>query len=282
MLRDRRRFAGLVGQRGDLDRDARPVVVASSFHLVEHRLVAGDPSFTPVGFALAVLGSFGKPRLDRLWVGWAVGCGLAIVGLAAKWHHAYYWMVVAPIAAVGVARGLATPGGSGTVGLGSPRRRLGSFFLALCAAQSASTWRTPPEWSNVTEAAPRSGRLVPADAPLIAPEAVLYLADRRGFRLEFDPSASRRAAGEWGERLGDLRRPPGPGRVLPDPGRIAVPAVGAPPRLFNTGAISPCSSRTSGRSRATPADGPGGRPSGPDRTIKMLVDRPDLLIAELP
>ena len=43
--------------------------------------------------------------------------------------------------------------------------------------------------------------LVPRDAWLIAPEALLFAADRRGGRLESSPVAARRAAGEWGGSL---------------------------------------------------------------------------------
>ena len=38
----------------------------------------------------------------------------------------------------------------------------------------------------------------PADAWVVAPEALLFEADRRGCRLEWTASAARRAAGEWG------------------------------------------------------------------------------------
>ena len=162
-------------------------------------------SFTPVGFVLGFWGFLACGKVDRLWQGWAIGCSLAILGLAAKWHHAYYWMVVAPPAAVGVARGL--------VGLARSSRPvaaiLGSFFLALCPIQSASTWRTPAEWASVVE----SARVVESSIPeaesgdLIAPEALIYYSDRRGFRLEFDPEAARRAAGEWGRNPTNVEGP---------------------------------------------------------------------------
>jgi hypothetical protein len=51
------------------------------------------------------------------------------------------------------------------------------------------------------EAARWVGRVVPRDAWLVAPEALLFAADRRGGRLEFGPDAARRAAGEWGQAL---------------------------------------------------------------------------------
>ncbi len=78
---------------------------------------------------------------------------------------------------------------------------MGSSFLALCLIQSASTWRTPVEWASLDEAAHELASLTTEDQLVIAPEALLYYAGRRGFRLEFDPAACRRAAGEWGGSL---------------------------------------------------------------------------------
>jgi Dolichyl-phosphate-mannose-protein mannosyltransferase len=238
-------------------------------------------SFTPAGFVLAALGSFGKPRLDRLWVGWLVGCGLAIAVLAAKWHHAYYWMVVAPIAAVGVARGLVALAGRGRWGF-IASVTLGSFFLALCAVQSASTWRTPPEWSNATEAALEIRDVVPEEAGLIAPEALLYLSDRRGFRLEFEPSAVARAAGELGMVLEDPDRPLALVELYRDRGGPILPvgARGPTPRDVFYGSPPPRFVADIG-----PAPGDARRKRWRDAIrahpdIKILVDRPDLLIAE--
>ncbi len=49
---------------------------------------------------------------------------------------------------------------------------------------------------------------VPRDAGLVATEAVLYAADRRGYRLETEPESIRRALGEWGEEVpGELATP---------------------------------------------------------------------------
>jgi len=194
-------------------------------------------SFTPIGFALATLGLFFSGRLDRVWQAWGLGCALSIAGLAAKWHHGYYWMVVAPLAAVGVGRGLEWVAGgwfgsadptsrvgpsnfSERVGVQGPRRgpdeavlrkygtmMLGSLFLSVCVFQSASTFRTPAEWRSLSEAARAINAIVPSAVPLIAPEALLYQVDRRGLRLEFSPEAMRRAAGEWGATLPEPDRP---------------------------------------------------------------------------
>ena len=72
-----------------------------------------------------------------------------------------------------------------------------TVLLALGLIQSRSTWRTPEEWRDATELAASIRRYVPPDALLIAPEAVIYLGDRRGCRLEWGAGSVRRAANEW-------------------------------------------------------------------------------------
>jgi Dolichyl-phosphate-mannose-protein mannosyltransferase len=163
-------------------------------------------SFTPVGFVLAAWGLVASGKVDRLWLGWGVGCALSILGLASKWHHAYYWMVVAPVIAVGVARGLVSLAKLGKCGRVAVTI-LGSFFLALCLVQSVSTWRTPAEWASLTEVANAVESLTSEDEPVIAPEAVIHYAGRKGYRLEFDPVATARAAGEWGFSLPESQYP---------------------------------------------------------------------------
>jgi len=159
-------------------------------------------SFTPIGFALGLAGwILVRPDgTDRLWLGWGIGCGLAILGLASKWHHGYYWMVVAPPAALGVAHSLIFVGkqrfGGRFVALG-----LGLFLLITCGYQSRLTWRTSAEWRSIRESSARIAAVVPPGSLLIAPEAVLFYADRPGFRLEFGPEAARRASGEFGDPI---------------------------------------------------------------------------------
>jgi hypothetical protein len=159
---------------------------------------------------------------------------------------------------------------------------LGSFFLALCVVQSASTWRTPLEWSNLAEASAEIRNLVPADAFLIAREAVLYFADRRGLRLEFDPSASRRAAGEWGEGLDDPDDPLALVEFYRFRAGSAVPAVGDPPETFHSGYLAPVYVADVGPILAEPRRRAWREAIRSRPDIQILVDRPDLLIAELP
>ncbi len=147
-------------------------------------------AFTPPGFLLALWGILGKNPRDRLWLAWGASAlaGLAMVG--GKLHHEYYWLALAPVAAAGVGRALAP--------LNCTRIAILVMLCGFCLWQSSSTFRTPPEWIHLTEASQQFGRIVPENGLLVAPEALLFAADRRGCRLEFEPRAMGRAAGEWG------------------------------------------------------------------------------------
>jgi hypothetical protein len=159
-------------------------------------------SFTPLGPPLAVAGLvLIRPRGDRLWTVWGLSALAAMAALAAKLHHEYYWLALAPVLAVGVARavvGLARAGATGRLMAGG----LSAGLVGLSALCAGSTWTTPAEWRPLRAAARDVRQTVPAGAWLVAPEALLFEADRRGCRLELTPSASRRAAGEWGGELG--------------------------------------------------------------------------------
>jgi 4-amino-4-deoxy-L-arabinose transferase-like glycosyltransferase len=156
-------------------------------------------AFTPLGLIVALWGLVSRPRSDRegtnsVWWTWA-GFALATMAmLAEKLHHEYYWLCLAPVVAAG---------------LGGARSRLAArdvrlawgttlVFGTLCVGFSASTWRTPEEWRSLV----RAGEAVAASTPpgdlVVAPEPLLYAANRRGCRLEFTPSAAERAASEWG------------------------------------------------------------------------------------
>jgi hypothetical protein len=157
-------------------------------------------AFTPLGPILALAGFLYTSRSDRLWQIWGLSAFAALLVLSAKLHHEYYWLALAPVMAVGVGKALVS-----LTGLGGPGRgvaaAVGLALLGLSAALSASTWRTPAEWLPLRTAAQVVRGHVPADCWVVAPEALLFAADRRGCRLEFTDSAARRAAGEWGERL---------------------------------------------------------------------------------
>jgi hypothetical protein len=114
--------------------------------------------------------------------------------LAEKLRHEYYWLLLTPVAAVGIGRCLA---------LLTENHRAGAISLAaaLCLlsyVQARSTWRMPAEWNGLETAAGAVATTVPTEAWVVAPEALLFQADRRGCRMEWSDAAAARAAGEWG------------------------------------------------------------------------------------
>jgi 4-amino-4-deoxy-L-arabinose transferase-like glycosyltransferase len=170
-------------------------------------------AFTPLGAVLAMIGLAGagwrarQERNDRaqdnrsengdaLWLIWGISAIVAMAFLAQKLHHEYYWLLVAPVAAVGIGRCLAW--------LAQSRRSMTAavtvLLFLLAWLQVRSTWRTPDEWNGLEQAASAVRATVPVEALVVAPEALLFSADRRGCRMEWSDSAAARAAGEWDPR----------------------------------------------------------------------------------
>jgi len=156
-------------------------------------------AFTPLGLVLAVWGLFqrgdrNQVRID-LWWAWCLTGLVTLALLAEKLHHEYYWLILAPVVAAGLGRAL--------VRLAVRDRRLAAtvaiVLLVMSAVLARSTWQTPPEWKDLESAAKCVQEVVPGDLLLVAPEPLLFQADRRGCRLEFTSQAARRAAAEWGE-----------------------------------------------------------------------------------
>lgn len=154
----------------------------------------GYRAFTPLAPILAVLGLI-QGRADRLWWIWGGSALAAMLAVASKLHHEYYWLSVAPLVAVGMARWFV--GASKPVGV-RLRVGVGVVFAGMCLGLSASTWRTPAEWRSLEAVGVAVDEVVPREAWVVAPEAVLYQSDRRGCRLEWTAAAAQRAAGEWG------------------------------------------------------------------------------------
>ena len=162
--------------------------------------VLGFRAFTPIGAALAAWGLLRCRGGDRLWTVWGASVLVTLGILAGKLHHEYYWLSLAPVVAVEVGRGLMDLSARGIWGA-RLAVALGGTAVGLSFVQSSSTWRTPSEWATLPAAAAAVRTYVPADAWLVAPEALLFASDRRGCRLEFSRGSVLRAAGEWGETL---------------------------------------------------------------------------------
>lgn len=245
-------------------------------------------AFSPLGWLLAMAGwTLGRtgtgPTPDRLWWGWGWGVAMAVLALGAKWHHGYYWIVLAPWVAVGIARLLVRLADRGAW-QAAIAAGLGALVLAGSGVQAISTWRTPPEWASIGAAGRRIAAVLPASAILIAPEAVLYYADRPGPRLEFNPEAVVRAAGEWQGSIprSEARQDPlalvrfYQGLATGDPqARFGHPTGPRPTRsrpgyVADVGSVQADSQRLAWRAalRAHPG-------------VRRLIDEPDLFLAEL-
>jgi hypothetical protein len=151
--------------------------------------------FSPLGLLLAGAGWVRRGG-DRLWPWWWLAVGATAAVLVQKMHHEYYGLLFAPLVALGIGRalaGLAGRGGAGRLAAGG----LGLAAGALALWQAAPTWSTPDEWRDLGPAAVEVRRVVPAGDWLVAPEALLYRADRKGCRMEWSRGARVRAASEW-------------------------------------------------------------------------------------
>jgi hypothetical protein len=154
-------------------------------------------SLTPLGFVLAVWGWWlGGASPGRLWCAWGLSLAVAFAVLAGKLHHEYYWLAITPLAALGVGRSLVRVARRNAL-VGA---LAGVMLMGLCAYQSASTWRVPEAWVNLMASSNAVRRVVPDGELVVAPEALLYMADRRGCRLEIGTRSEERAAREWADR----------------------------------------------------------------------------------
>ena len=154
-------------------------------------------AFTPIAPLLAVAGFWGGLSEDRLWKVWGLAALATLAMLSAKLHHEYYLLILAPVIAVGLINTLARIGRGGRWGR-LVAGILAASFVAGCWLGSASTWKTPREWSGIAEAGREIGEKVGEDRWIVAPEALIYEANRKGCRLEYTSLSARRAAIEWG------------------------------------------------------------------------------------
>ncbi len=223
-------------------------------------------AFTPLALGMAVVGWW-RGGIGRFWTGWWMGALATLFWLAAKLHHEYYWLWLAPGVAVGAARvlvGWECPNVTRYRMMGgAPPVRLVVWgaLVGLSAWLTRSTWQTPAEWRGLESAARTIDAHVSRDAGLIATEAVLYAADRRGYRLETTPGSIQRAVGEWGRNSpAKLATPEGLVGWYHEQGAQYLADVGDPGEGRRRGWVKPF--------RVSP--------------YRVLVDRPGLFLVKLP
>jgi 4-amino-4-deoxy-L-arabinose transferase-like glycosyltransferase len=214
-------------------------------------------TLTPIGTALALWGGLQRRNGDRIWTIWGLSAAGTMLLLAAKLNHEYYWLALVPVAAVGVGRALVDLAGRGDVARAGAVL-LGTGFAVMAFLGSASTWQTPPEWAPLDQAVEVVRRHVPRTSWVVAPEALLFAADRRGCRLELGGRSAARAAGEWGGSLHEA-----------DPAALVAFYRDRGARYF---------------ADVVPAEPDGHRVAlhaAIRRRYRVLVDRPGVLLAEL-
>ena len=214
-------------------------------------------AFTPLGVLGALWGLCSGPgrRGNAFWWAWGGLAAATMAVLAAKLHHEYYWLCLAPV--VGAGLGLAWS----RIDAWRPSAALAAAcaFAVLSLYASDSTWWTPDEWEGLPEAARVVAESTPKDDWVVAPEALLYHADRRGCRLEYTLAAATRAASEWGP-VASSKTPAELVEFYRSKGARWIADVGAE----NDDAL-----------RVDLHD-------WIRRRYKVVVDRPDVLLAELP
>jgi hypothetical protein len=160
-------------------------------------------AFSPGGFLLAFIGITWLRGKDWLWQVWGIAAAFTLLLLAGKIHHEYYFLALAPVVAVAIVRSyslLENPGQKSKLAatVTSLPILFAILLFAIAGIQTViSVHKQPPEWAAWPKAVEAIHSHVPSGSLLVAPEAIIYLADRKGCRLEYEPKSRVRAAGEW-------------------------------------------------------------------------------------
>jgi 4-amino-4-deoxy-L-arabinose transferase-like glycosyltransferase len=172
----------------------------STYRIALGFLLSG--SFTPFGILVALWGWLHLPDEDRLWRSWSLAALGSLLVLAKKLEHEYYLFAVAPLVAVGFGHGIVDLARRGNRGRWLAAASCAGL-LAMATPAALRSFVTPGAWLGLARAARLVQAHVGRDEWLVAPEPLLYAADRRGCRLAFYDGVQR-AAREW---AGDV--PPG-------------------------------------------------------------------------
>jgi hypothetical protein len=215
-------------------------------------------AFTPLGMGLALIGLLSRGAIrgnrDALWPVWGISALVALAMLAEKLHHEYYWLLLAPVIAIGIGRALSQLARNSC----ACAIVVGIALLLLSWAGVRSTWRTPDEWRGLDQAASTVATTVPETAWVVAPEVLLFQADRRGCRMEWSDAAVARAASEWQ-----------PGRQVKGPLDLVDYYRSQGARYFADLGSRGADTRRKDLHESI------------RRRYKVIVDRPDVIIADL-
>lgn len=154
-------------------------------------------SFTPFAIILIPL-SVSMIRHNPLIQRWFLAVIFWLLLVGAKAHHAYYWLIPAPLIAILCASWLAD---SSCKPWQIKSRNLFALLLIIISFyQSRETWKTPPEWVPIaTDLSVIKNRIESSGSGLlIAQEASIYAVNTNGLRWEWSDKAQERAISAWG------------------------------------------------------------------------------------
>ena len=125
--------------------------------------------------------------------------------LVRELDHEHYYLALAPVAAVFIARALVclySAQLSDRLHLTGRMAAVSLAGLLLCTDVLAckSTFRIPSEWRHVQEAAKAARLDIPRDSLVAGHSAVLFYADRRGFPMAYKPHEVKYLFGTWGQQ----------------------------------------------------------------------------------
>ncbi|MBI3468573.1 MAG: glycosyltransferase family 39 protein [Planctomycetes bacterium] len=179
---------------------------------------------TPVGVVLALIGALLRAsRLgteDRgsrtlLFHVWLASLATYFPILVRKLDHEHYYLALAPVAAVFIARALVSISAAPLAGRFYVTGPVAASVLAVALLGSdllacASTYRTPTEWQHVPAAAAAVRECTPPSARVVGHSSVLFYADRRGWNMVYRPQEVSFLFETWGRQPTD----PTPGTLL--------------------------------------------------------------------
>lgn len=189
-----------------LDKWLAPAVLLREATYRELAYYVGLRVLTPIGAALAVGGVLVRAQGKRalLFHVWLASLATYAPVLLRKLDHEHYYLALAPVSAVFIARALGAvfhaPLSDRLYVGGRPAAAALALALLSCNFLACrSTFRTPAEWSHVTEAAQAARQCTPPGALVASHSSVLFYADRRGFATVYAPHEIQYSFRTWGQ-----------------------------------------------------------------------------------
>ena len=189
-----------------------PTVLLQESTYRELAYYLGIRVLTPLGLFLATVGVLvrvpGEP--SKLFHVWLASLTTYFPILVRKLDHEHYYLAIAPLAAVFIARALCLLYSAPL----SSRLHLNGKCIAVGLGwalvitnllASKSTFTIPDEWRHVPEAAHAARNCTSPDTLLAGHSAVLFYANRRGFSMAYKPHEIAYLFGTWSEKKSRMK-----------------------------------------------------------------------------